>query len=372
MAFDTGRASFRLFYLQASYDSSLVEKFAEHVALPVTAIKVDPIEGWVTGRYLLDRSITDERCVIGPYVSVQLLRAEKKVPGSLLNANVKMEEEAELKARGTDRLPRKAKAEVKQRVLASLLPQMPPTLSGIPLVVDLRNQRLLAGALSDSQIDRLTHAFHETAGETPILVTPGTAALKRRKVNENDLEPVSFSPDETLDPPQEGTLGMDFFTWLWFRWEKEGGTLHLPDGREVGYMLEGPLTFYREGQGAHEAVLRKGMPLNSREAGTALMCGKKLKRAKLTVAEGDSMMSASMDADFVFRSIKLPKSEQMEAEGRFEERMTQIETFCETWFTLFDNFLDLRTSAKQWPKTVAAMQEWIQHIGTASEDLEEK
>ena len=52
-------------------------------------------------------------------------------------------------------------------------------------------------------------------------------------------------------------------------------------------MLEGPLTFFREGEGAHEAVLRKGTPLNSREAGTALYCGKKLKRAKLVLAEGD-------------------------------------------------------------------------------------
>ena len=221
----------------------------------------------------------------------------------------------------------------------------------------------LAGALSDKQIDTLSPAFKETAGTLPILLTPETAALRRRQVNANDLEPVSFSPDPALEPPPESTLGMDFLTWLWFAWEKEGGVYHLPDGREFGIMLEGPVTFFREGLGAHEAVLRKGTPLNSREAGTALYCGKKLKRAKVVIAQGDEVFSATMDADFAFRSVKLPKGEQTEAAGKFEERMLFLETFWTAWLSLFDRFLDLRTDPKQWPKTLEAMRQWIAHLG---------
>ena len=136
-------------------------------------------------------------------------------------------------------------------------------------------------------------------------------------------------------------------------------------------MLEGPITFYREGEGAHEAVLRKGMPLNSREAATALMCGKKLRRAKITVAIDEKAIEATVDADFVFRGVKLPKAEQTEKEGIFEERMMQIETFCDTWFTLYDRFLDMRTDPKAWPQTLAAMQEWIKHVGAAAQELAE-
>ncbi|HRR34462.1 MAG TPA: recombination-associated protein RdgC [Kiritimatiellia bacterium] len=365
MAFDSGSVSFRLFYLQQQYDSGLIDAFSKHVAPPIESLNRDPIRGWVTWRHLFDRALTDETCVIGPYLHAQWMQAEKKVPPALLRAYVKMEEDTECRARETEFLPRAARAEIKQRVTEALLPKMPPTLASIPVVVDFRNDLLVAAALSDKQIDTLSPAFKETAGTLPILLTPETAALRRRQVNANDLDPVSFSPDPALEPPNEATLGMDFFTWLWFAWEKEGGVCHLPDGREFGVMLEGPLTFYREGQGAHEAVLRKGSPLNSREAGTALLCGKKLKRAKVVIAQGDDVFSATVDADFAFRSLKLPKGEQTEAAGRFEERMLMIETFWSAWLALFDRFLDLRTDAQAWPKTLDAMRQWIARFGEA-------
>jgi hypothetical protein len=364
MAFDSGNVSFRLFYLQQAYDSSLIDAFAQHVAPPIEALNRDPISGWVSGRHLFDRELTDEKCVMGPYLHAQLLRAEKKVPAALLRAYVQMEEDIERRARETAFLPRAVKAEVKQRVTESLLPKMPPTLTSIPLVVDFRNTLLIASALSDKQIDTLSPAFKETAGSLPILLTPETAALRRKRINANDLEPVSFSPDASLEPPRESTLGMDFFTWLWFSWEKEGGVYHLPDGREFGVMLEGPLTFFREGQGAHEALLRKGSPLNSREAGTALLCGKKLKRAKVVIAHGDEVYSAMLDADFAFRSVKLPKGEQTDPAGKFEERLLAIETFWSAWLTLYDRFLDLRGDPQRWPGTLDAMRGWIEHIGT--------
>jgi len=363
MAFDSGSVSFRLFYLQQSYDSGLIDAFAQHAAPPITSLNRDPITGWVTGRHLFDRDIKEETCLFGPYLHAQLMRAEKKVPASLLRAYLRMEEDVELRAREAEFLPRAVRAEVKQRVTESLLPTMPPTLTSIPVVVDFRNDMLLAGALSDKQIDTLSPVFKETAGTLPILLTPETAAIRRKQVNANDLEPVSFSPDTSLEPPNESTLGMDFFTWLWFAWEKDGGVYHLPDGREFGIMLEGPVTFFREGLGAHEAVLRKGTPLNSREAGTALYCGKKLKRAKVVIAHSDEVFSATLDADFAIRSLKLPKGEQTEPGGKFEERMLFIETFWSAWLSLYDRFLDLRTDPKQWPKTLEAMRQWIAHIG---------
>jgi len=366
MAFDSGSVSFRLFYLQRSYDAGLIDDFARNAAPPIASLNKDPISGWVTGRHLLDRDITEEKCVLGPYLYAMYMKAEKKVPESLLRAHCRLEEDVELRAREIEVLPRAVRAEVKQRVVDSLLPTMPPTLSSIPLVVDFRNDLLLAQAMSDKQIDVISPVFKETAGTLPILLTPETAAIRRKQINANDLDPVTFSPDDTLEPPTESTLGMDFFTWLWFAWEKEGGVYHLPDGREFGVMLEGPLTFFREGKGAYEAVLRKGTPINSREAGTALLCGKKLKRAKVVIGQGDNVFSATLDADFAFRSLKLPKGEQLDPVGRFQERMLFIETFWSAWFMLYDRFLDLRTDPKQWPKTLEAMKQWIAHLGAQS------
>ena len=200
MAFGSGSVSFRLFYLQQQYDSSLVDAFARHVAPPIDSLSRDPIHGWVTGRHLFDRAIADETCVIGPYLHAQWLRAEKKVPPALLRAYVQMEEDLECRAREVEFLPRAVRAEVKQRVTDSLLPKMPPTLTSIPVVVDFRNDLLVASAMSDKQIDTLAPAFKETAGTLPILLTPETAAMRRKQINANDLDPVSFSPDTTPDP----------------------------------------------------------------------------------------------------------------------------------------------------------------------------
>lgn len=359
MGFESGNVSFRLFYLTQQYTSSIVEEFARRLAPPIEKLDRDPISGWVGPRHLFDRDISDEKCVAGPFLNVQLMKAEKKIPASLQRAYQKLEEEVELKARGVEALSRKAKAEVKARVIAMLQPKMPPTLQGIPTVLDFRNDLLIAGAMNDRQIDAFVLYAKETLESMPILMTAETAAMRRKQINAKDIEPVVFTPDESIDPPVEGTLGMDFMTWLWFAWEKDGGVYHLPDGREFGVMLEGPVTFFREGQGAHEVALRKGLPLNSREAGTALLCGKKLKRAKVTMAHAGASYTATMDSDFAFRGLKLPKGEQDEELGKIEERLMFIEFFWSAWLHLFDTFLDIRTDSRQWQKTLGQMRTWI-------------
>ncbi len=362
MTFDTGNISFRIFYLQQKYDSGVIEDLAKRACPPVDALQRDPISGWVTWRHLFDRELTDEVCVLGPYLHAQLLKAEKKIPPTLLRAYVKMEEDLEKRARKAEFLPRAVKTEIKQRVTEALLPKMPPTLTSIATVLDFRNNLLLSSAMSDKQLEALVPPFKESFRSAPILLSPATAAMSRKRINVLDLEPVSFSPDLTLDAPLESTPGMDFFTWLWFIWDKEGGVGHLPDGSEFGIMLEGPLTFFREGKGAHEVLLRKGTPLNSREAGTALLCGKKLKRAKIVIAHRDEVFSATLDADFAIRSLKLPKTEQDDPVGKFCERMLFVETFWSAWLALYDRFLDVRTDPTRWPQTLDTMRKWITEL----------
>jgi len=358
MAFDSGSVSFRLFALPRSLGPEVVEAFARHAAPPIETLASEPIHGWVGARHLLDRNLTEEACVIGGHLHAAFLRAERKIPESLLRAHCRLEEDVELRARGATLLPRAVRAEIRERVREALLPTMPPTLTGMPVVIDFRNDLLLAAAMSDRQVDLLSPYFRETVGVMPVLLTADTAALKRRRVNANDLEPANYSPDPAVEPAAETHLGMDFLTWLWFFWESGGGVLRRPGGGQAGVMLEGPLTFFREGEGAHEAVLRKGAPLNSREAGTALCCGKKLKRARLVVAEGDRVWSATVDADFGFRGLKLPKGEQADPAGRFQERMLLIETYWSLFFELFDRFLDARTEPRRWAETVGSMREW--------------
>lgn len=366
MGFDSGSVSFRLFHLRNRFTRDSVVKFAAMAAPPIETLGSEPIQGWVSGRHLLDRDIREETCVSGAYLHVALMRAERKIPEALLRAYCRLEEEAELKARNADVLPRQVRTEIRTRVREQLLPTMPPTLSGLPVAVDFRNDMMLAAAMSDQQIDRLSPYFRETTGSLPVLYTAEVAALMRKQVNANDLEPASFSPSADAEPGADPALGLDFLTWLWYTWEKEGGVFHLEQGGEpLGFMLEGPLTFFREGEGAHEAVLRKGSPLLSREAGTALLCGKKLKRAKLTLARGEQQWTATVDADFSFRSLKVPKGEQFDPVGRFEERMMLIETYWQTFLALFDRFLDVRADRRAWGNALAGLHAWVERRAAA-------
>lgn len=360
MGFDSGSVSFRIFHLRQSFTRDVLERFAALAAPPIESLGRDAVQGWVSGRHLLDRDLGEANCIFGSWLHLCLMRAERKIPEALLRAYCRIEEETEKRARQIEALPRAARTEIKARVIEQLLPTMPPTLTGLPMVLDFRHDRLLAGAMSDQQVDRFCPFFRETTGLMPILMTAETVALLRRQVNAADLTAASFTPDATVEQDGATNLGLEFLTWLWHHWEQDGGAFHLPSGgAPCGYMLEGPVTFYREGQGAHEAVLRKGEPLLSREAGTALYCGKKLKRAKLTLARGDQQWTATVDADFGFRAVKLPPGDQMDYSGRFQERALAIETLLAAFMALYDRFLEVRCQDDGWGRTVAAMRAWV-------------
>ena len=358
MPFESGSISFRVFHLDREFDSSIVEDFARHAVPPIETLHTEPLVGWVGSRHLLDRDLTEEKILHAGYASLQLLRAEKKIPEALLRAHCRLEEEVERKARDVETLPRAVRAEIKERVRGELLPAMPPTLTGMPVCVDLRNRLVFAQAMNDAKMDLLTAQFREATGVTPRLMSPDDAALRRVRVNVNDFAPARYSPDDGLEDERELSIGMDFLTWLWFAWERDGGVF-THDKSQYGYMLEGPVTFFREGAGAHEAVLRHGAPLNSGEAFSALFCGKKLRRAKFILACGDALWSATLDSDFAVRSLKLPKTEQADVVGRFQERMLHVERFLDAFLALYDRYLLLRADAKKWRAELVAIREWI-------------
>lgn len=362
MGFDSGGMTFRMYEVQGALGPEHVAEFARHAAPPIATLNREPIAGWVGPRHLLDRTITDETCLAGMYLRVTLMKAERKIPESLLRANCRLEEQVEMQARGLPYLNRATRREIKEAVVERLLPTMPPTLTGIPVVFDLGRQRAYVQAMSEKQQDAFVSAFRQTTGLAIIPYTPEVAALKLKGVNVRDLDPVCFAPDPDNTVASEG-LGMDFLTWLWFFWENEGGTISAGAGgagEPFALMLEGPLTFVVEGEGAHEAVLRKGMPLLSAEAKTALTSGKKLRRVKFLLARGDEAWAAAVDgADFAFRSLKVPKGEPSEPAALFRQRMLNLEAFTEVFYRLYERFLDLRRSARPWEKTIDSMREWI-------------
>ena len=108
-------------------------------------------------------------------------------------------------------------------------------------------------------------------------------------------------------------------------------------------MIEGPLTFFLEGDGAHITLLRKGSALISTEAKTALMSGKKLTSAKITIARNQEAFNTTIDAsEFIFRGFKIPKLEDLDSISWFQQRMISLNRFQSVFTAFYRKFLDDR------------------------------
>lgn len=358
MGFESGTVSFRIFYVPGGLPKDHVKRFAEHAAAPIDTLGKDEINGWVSGRHLLDRVITEDNAFLAGRLRLTLMKAERKIPEALLRAECKMEELAVMQAEGKDSLKRGVRSEIRKAIVDRLLPTMPPTLTGIPIVYDDREELLYAAATTDKQVDALTNYFRQTTGKDPIPVTPETAALKRKGVSIRDLAATSFSP-ECEDELAGGTPGLEFLTWLWFFSEQRGGIFTV-EGSRYGVMIEGPLTFFMEGSGAHVTVLRHGEPLISSEAKTALLSGKKLRQAKLVMSREEETWRGTVDAEeFVFRGFRLPKTDALGPAGRFEERMLSLARFQHGFLCAFDRFLEERLDAARWAETRGEIHRWV-------------
>jgi hypothetical protein len=180
------------------------------------------------------------------------------------------------------------------------------------------------------------------------------------KANVNDLDPVTYTPNPRTEPSPDVALGMEFLTWLMWRYEETGGEFHTRlHGPQIGYMLEGPLTFFHAGQGAHEVCIRKGSPLNSREAMACLLEGKLLRKAKFVMAKDSNVWTATVDDGFLFAALKLPPGEGGDQAERFYERAQFLTEFLDAWFCLFGLFMAERVSATVWALRVCSIRDWI-------------
>ena len=104
-----------------------------------------------------------------------------------------------------------------------------------------------------------------------------------------------------------GFLGEEFLTWLWFRWEADGGEFTLSGGRIIGVALDDFLAFAAPSDDETEQTLRRGLPTRTVEARTALRQGRRLRKARLLLAEGARQWSVVLEAaSLTLGSVKLP------------------------------------------------------------------
>lgn len=353
MPFDRGSFSMTIFKLNEDLPTDALELFNSMAAGKLDEVKDEPQIGWVSGRHLLDRVINDESAYLGGYLYLNLRTAQRKIPSSLLKAETKMEELVYIKATGNPDVPRKVRKEIKESIEEKRLPQMVPSISGIPFILDQNDNTIYLGATSGKQIDLFLSLFNDTLKIAPIQLTAEELMFELKNDPKNYLGIALSSSEDDFFP------GRDFLTWLWYYSEEETGEAIDNDYGKFAAIIDGPLNFAADGEGALESVVKKGNPLRSAEARAALKVGKKLKKAKVVFARDNENWSFVFEGDsFTFGSVTLPEGEEMDYASRFAERINNLHILKQVFKTYFAIFIN-ELNAEGWNEKFAKIKNWI-------------
>jgi hypothetical protein len=360
MAIEQGRVNLRIFRLTRNLPKDAIERFKANALAPLEYIKDDPIYGWCTGKHLMDTAIDEDTARWGSILRLQLVKAEKKIPPSLLKSECRAQEMARMKESGQPFISRKERQEIRDATRMLLLPKMPPILKGIMIVQEAGSNYLFTDAVSEKAADALVIHFRHAQQITLEPLGPAELALGgRTQFDVTGLPPRSFS-HLVEDKVVSGEIGHDFLTWLWFMAETAPEELEVEGHGPVGLLVEGPLTFAMEGSGAHQTTLRKGNPPVSTEARSALQGGKKLAKCRLSIAKGDEIWCGNFDGEtMVMRGMSLPKCEEdLDPTSTFQMRVRKLDEYREIMTGLYRLFLQRRITP-EWQTEVEHMRDWV-------------
>lgn len=339
--------------------NEVLELLSAYKAKRLDELGEEPQYGWCGWRHLLEIELDESSVILGRYPFFQLRTAVRTVPASLLKSECRMYEQNYLRETKFERVPQKKKKEIREEVMRRRLPAMPPSLSGVQIVMDTMHQMLYLSTSSTKQQQLFVQLFQKTFDIELQVVNVAELMFRKMKRAAIDLPPLKLEKGvEETDFP-----GRDFLTWLWYFSESKEGKLFVIDkGAPVQLTLDGPLlmTAAFEGNGSGETQIKKGLPTQSLEVKSALQVGKKLKKAKIMLAKEEAW-TFSFDADkFSFAGIVLPEGEQMDSNGRFDDRMERLYVLVTIFETYFEKYANVMLNEIERKKLEKAMDTWIE------------
>jgi len=353
MSFISGSTELTICKLSAKLPEDFLSKLAAHSIGKIEDVKTDPVLGWAGWRHF-QAPVDEAEAICGGHLHIQLVKTERKIPGTALKDACKRAEIAWMQVNGREHCPSKERKSIRAELSERLLAKYPPTVTSIPIAVDRTYPigLLYAGTASPKQLDNVIALFHKSLGVEPVPFTPAFLMQFAQDAKEIPSLRIAGAEDDL-------TPGRDFLTWLWYFAETEGAKLPVSGCGVFEAMIEGPLTFAAsEAKGALLTVVKKGgCPQASAEAKAALESGKKLKKAKLTIVREKRIWSGIFDADtFSFSGFNLPEGEAMEINSRFDDTLLDLDTIAHALAGYFHRFVeDLRK-----PETVGLIRKWAQ------------
>ncbi len=171
-------------------------------------------------------------------------------------------------------------------------------------------------------------------------------------------------------PPVLPHLTIEFFVWLWYASEREGGTFHL--GESVGVAdawIDERLSFRSVDEDKARAVLTGEDTASSAEARAALASGKVVRDLQMHIRREEREYTVTLRGpNLDFAGLKLPPHEPSGEEELLYERMYLYEDLWAVVGALYQRFALERTS-ESWHNTILpAMRAWAG--GAPPADLE--
>ncbi len=154
-------------------------------------------------------------------------------------------------------------------------------------------------------------------------------------------------------------LGPEFLSWLWYRAEVDP-VFEYSSGRRCEIELMGPILLEAEFGDARASALRGESPGTSPEATTALLQGKKLRRARFRLHAGEVDWVATLEAETLsFSGLNVPRAGPLPLEEALRLRLEFVLEFEAVLGELLDRFLATRLDAAAWAEELGRLRAWI-------------
>lgn len=316
--------------------------------------------GWTSIGNVLDTKFEYANYSLATYIIFSLRIDRKVIPPSLLKIRVLEAEREYMADKGTDKIYRQDRRDIKENVRAELMRNTSPIPSFHEVCWSPSQGWLLFGSLPEKiQVD-----FEEFFKQTFELKLINFIPWDPEYIEEKVLRDMASAEIGTTKR-ELSSLGREFLTWLWFKSEERNGSIMIPDEGDIELTFIERLAL-ESGEGEYsEKVVCRGFHADMEEGKAALRKGKKIKEARLRIAIGSEQMDFNIRADlFQFQSMKMPDSigkdeGELDEEGRLLERIYLIEKVWGIMERLFHLFLEMRLSPKWNSEEIIHMKKWI-------------
>ena len=383
--------TFTRFYVDAAETidrAEFIERLRALAFKPIDPASEDvSSSGWCAFGGTYDPGVGDPD--YGDLVAFGLRTDTLRIPAARLKHEVEIERRRVMEERKLDSLNKYQVAEIREEVVGRLRKTMPPSISHVPVVLDLEAGVLWAFTSSETALETIDEMFCRTAERA---LTRETVYTRLRRLGVSAgvdglgaFSAIACDPDgdggdddgggDLLDRVLRCThLAPEFMLWLWWRSERDQGVFSL--GGELGDVevwQDDRMVLASSAVNAQTDTFRGGHPATSAEAREALRLGKLPIQAKVGIVRGAQRWDATIKAhDLALSGVKIPAVLSREDDTMLAERMALLGQICDVLDALLVEFIGERT-ARAWPATHEAIREWAASDFEApvAEDLRE-